>query len=87
MANSCSPPDTLDDFVRALPLKKIPGVGKVTQAKLAKFGLITCQDIRDFGEAALSQHFGSFANHLFQRAWGARSKAFDHRMDPKIGQC
>lgn len=63
-------PDTLDDFVRALPLKKIPGVGKVTQAKLAKFGLITCQDIRDFGEAALSQHFGSFANHLFQRAWG-----------------
>jgi len=63
-------PSTVDDFVRALPLKKIPGVGKVTQAKLGKLGLITCQDIRDFGEAALSQHFGSFANHLFQRAWG-----------------
>jgi DNA polymerase-4 len=60
----------VDDFVRALPLKKIPGVGKVTQAKLGKLGLITCQDIRDFGEAALSKHFGSFANHLFQRAWG-----------------
>lgn len=63
-------PDTLDNFVRRLPLKKIPGVGKVTQAKLGKLGLVTCQDVRDFGEAALAQHFGSFANHLFQRAWG-----------------
>jgi DNA polymerase-4 len=67
-------PNTMDAFVRPLLLKKIPGVGKVAVKKLSELGLITCQDVRDFGEAALTQHFGRFARHLFERAHG-----IDHR--------
>jgi DNA polymerase IV len=63
-------PETMDEFVRGLQLKKIPGVGKVTVAKLAKLGLETCQDVRDYGETELTRHFGRFGNHLFQRAHG-----------------
>ncbi len=63
-------PETMDDFVKRLALKKIPGVGKVTVSKLAKLGLTTCQDVRDFGEAELTRHFGRFGSHLFQRAHG-----------------
>jgi len=63
-------PETMDEFVKGLQLKKIPGVGKVTVAKLAKLGLVTCQDVRDYGEAELARRFGRFGNHLFQRAHG-----------------
>ena len=63
-------PETMDEFVKGLQLKKIPGVGKVTVAKLAKLGLVTCQDVRDYGEAELTRRFGRFGNHLFQRAHG-----------------
>ena len=34
-------PDEVDNFVRDLPLGKIPGVGKVTQTRLAKAGFYT----------------------------------------------
>jgi len=68
-------PETMDAFVRPLPLKKIPGVGKVAVAKLAKLGLTTCDDVRNFGEAELTQHFGRFAQHLYQRAHGVDPRA------------
>ena len=63
-------PATVQAFVLALPLGKIPGVGKVTVAKLEKLGLKTCQDVRAYGEARLTSHLGGFAQHLYQRACG-----------------
>lgn len=63
-------PATMEAFVLALPLGKIPGVGKVTVAKLDKLGLNTCSDVRKYGEAKLAGHFGRFAQHLYQRACG-----------------
>jgi len=63
-------PDTMEAFVLTLPLGKIPGVGKVTVAKLEKLGLNTCADVREYGEAELAGHFGRFAQHLYQRACG-----------------
>ena len=63
-------PTTVQAFVLALPLGKIPGVGKVTVAKLEKLGLKTCQDVRAYGEARLASHLGGFAEHLYQRACG-----------------
>ncbi|MFN3238010.1 MAG: DNA polymerase IV [Pseudomonadales bacterium] len=63
-------PSDVDEFVRQLPLRKIPGVGKVTQGKLAKAGLETCQDVRDLGEAELLLKFGSLGKLLWKRAHG-----------------
>jgi DNA polymerase-4 len=61
-------PDQLDEFVKALPLKKIPGVGKVTLEKLNKLGLYKCEDIRTFPIEKLHKHFGKFGASLWKRA-------------------
>lgn len=60
-------PDKLDEFVATLPLKKIPGVGKVTQQKLSTLGLETCQDVREYPREQLLKGFGKFGKVLWER--------------------
>lgn len=61
-------PNQLDGFVKTLPLKKIPGVGKVTLEKLNKLGLYKCEDVRTFPIEKLHKHFGKFGASLWKRA-------------------
>ncbi|MEY3668020.1 MAG: hypothetical protein RL572_1560 [Pseudomonadota bacterium] len=63
-------PHEVDAFVRALPVKKLFGVGKVTAARLNALGIHTCEDLRALDEAALSEHFGSFGSSLFRLCRG-----------------
>ncbi|WP_267874338.1 DNA polymerase IV [Zemynaea arenosa] len=57
-------PEEVDDFVAALPVKKLHGVGKVTAAKLNKLGAETCGDLRSWTLQELQHHFGSFGARL-----------------------
>ena len=57
-------PEEVDDFVAALPVKKLYGVGKVTAAKLNKLGAETCADLRGWTMQELQHHFGSFGARL-----------------------
>lgn len=63
-------PRDVEAFVRELPLKKIPGVGKVTVERLARHGLETCADVRDMGEEELIRRLGSLGEMLYRRARG-----------------
>ena len=63
-------PSHLDQFVRQLDLKKIPGVGKVTLQKLHRMGLRTCDDIRFFPRERLKKAMGKFGDILWERAHG-----------------
>ncbi|NVK54995.1 MAG: DNA polymerase IV [Alteromonadaceae bacterium] len=63
-------PDKLDEFVRQLPLKKIPGVGAVTVQKLQQLGLQTCDDVRRYPQTELQKRFGKFGQVLWDRAHG-----------------
>ncbi|XOV81107.1 MAG: DNA polymerase IV [Aestuariibacter sp.] len=63
-------PETLDDFVAGLPLKKIPGVGKVTQEKLNRLGLYTCADIQKTEQKTLIERFGKYGKVLWHRCHG-----------------
>lgn len=63
-------PDKLDDFVVQLKLGKIPGVGKVTLAKLNDMGLYTCADVRDFPFEDLIKRFGKFGPVIWARSHG-----------------
>lgn len=67
-------PEDVADFVKNLPLKKISGVGKVTQEKLAQLGFMTCGDIQQAEQALIYQQFGKFG----QRLWD-----FCHGIDPR----
>lgn len=61
------PPQKLLEFVTQLPLKKIPGVGKVTCEKLSLLGLETCGDVQQFPRERLLKQFGKFGKVLWDR--------------------
>jgi DNA polymerase-4 len=63
-------PDKLDEFVIGLPLGKIPGVGKVTLAKLNNIGLYSCADVRKFPFEDLIKRFGKFGSVIWDRSHG-----------------
>ncbi|UJB14659.1 DNA polymerase IV [Xanthomonas translucens] len=63
-------PHQVDAFLTPLPVSKVPGVGKVMQAKLAELGIVTVGDLRTHGELELEARFGSFGLRLYQRARG-----------------
>ena len=64
------PPDEVDAFVAALPVKKIPGVGSVTAEKMHRYGLRTCADVREWSLLDLRRRFGKFGVVLHERARG-----------------
>ncbi|QLB13124.1 DNA polymerase IV [Bisgaardia hudsonensis] len=63
-------PQDVDDFVKKLPLKKIPGVGKVTTERLLKMGLKTCEDVQNFDQSVLLNQFGKMGMRLWYFAHG-----------------
>lgn len=60
-------PQNMEQFVLSLPLKKIPGVGKVTAQKLADMGLNTCADVQQFDVVTLIKSMGKFGQALWER--------------------
>ena len=68
-------PDQIEDFVAALPVSKLHGVGKVTADKLARLGIRTCSDLREWNKLALVREFGSFGERLWGLARGVDERA------------
>ncbi|RKS87627.1 DNA polymerase-4 [Orbus hercynius] len=64
------PPEQVSDFIANLPLKKIPGVGRVTEKKLAELGLVYCRDVLNFDLSRLLNQFGKFGRILYERCQG-----------------
>ena len=63
-------PAMVDAFLAPLAVGKLPGVGKVMEAKLAGLGIATCTDLRLHGAAALEQRFGRWGRRLHELALG-----------------
>ncbi|WP_031524125.1 DNA polymerase IV [Siccibacter colletis] len=63
-------PDAVPDFLKTLPLSKIPGVGKVSAGKLEAMGLRTCEDVQNSDLAQLLKRFGKFGRVLWERSQG-----------------
>lgn len=63
-------PRDVETFVRALPVERIHGVGRVTAAKMHRLGLKTCADLQTLPEATLVQHFGRYGQVLWHLCRG-----------------
>ncbi|MDF7667837.1 DNA polymerase IV [Orbaceae bacterium ESL0727] len=63
-------PKEVIPFIHTLPLKKIPGVGKVTEKKLAELGLFQCHDVVNYDLVKLLNQFGKFGRVLYERCQG-----------------
>lgn len=70
-------PQNIMDFIEKLELKKISGVGKVTQDKLAKLGLITGGDILNSNQSFMIKHFGKYGNVLWDRCHGIDNRVVE----------
>lgn len=64
------PPKDVDEFVRNLPVKRVPGVGKATANRLAQLGVTSCGDLQQFTVFELSERFGAFGRRLYQLSRG-----------------
>lgn len=62
--------DRVDTFLAALPVEKIPGVGKKTVEELKRHGIKTTGEIRSFSEHQLEKRFGKFGLRLHELSCG-----------------
>jgi len=63
-------PAEVEDFLTPLPVGRIPGVGRVTEEKLAKLGLKTVGNLRARSLEELLKLFGRYGQRLFDLARG-----------------
>ncbi|MGB1010896.1 MAG: DNA polymerase IV [Thiolinea sp.] len=63
-------PQDVATFVQALPVKRIPGVGRVTEAHMDRLGIKTCADLQRLPENDLKLEFGKFGKRLFDLSRG-----------------
>ena len=79
-------PDDVPAFLKTLPLSKIPGVGKVSAAKLESMGLRTCEDVQNSDLAMLLKRFGKFGRILWERSQGIDEREINNdRQRKSIG--
>ncbi len=61
-------PHEVEAFLAPLPVARIPGVGKVMEARLDALGIHTCADLRAFDERELARRFGRLRPRLHELA-------------------
>ena len=79
-------PHEVEQFVKPLPLKKIPGVGKVTSERLLKMGLETCEDVQKLDQSILLNIFGKMGKRIWDFSHGIDEREIQaHRERKSIG--
>jgi DNA polymerase-4 len=63
-------PHQVERFLVALPVRKIPGVGKATERVLTEMGIATVGDLHDFSQEQLTARFGKWGVRLWELARG-----------------
>jgi DNA polymerase-4 len=64
------PPSKAADFMKDLPVKKIPGVGGKMAEKLAALGVETCGQYRVVDKFEWVRRIGGYGAELWERCWG-----------------
>ena len=68
-------PHQVEAFLAPLPVSRIPGVGKVMDAKLEALGIRTCADLRACDAHELERRFGRHGRRLSELAVGIDERA------------
>jgi DNA polymerase IV len=63
-------PEQVAGFMSDLPVRKIWGIGEVTEQKLQKLGINTCADLQRLSRLELQELFGKFGSELFDLCRG-----------------
>ena len=65
------------EFLAPLPVARIPGVGKVMDAKLQALGIRSCADLRARDVLELERRFGRYGRRLHELSYGIDERAVD----------
>lgn len=76
-------PHHIDAFVKALPVTKIFGVGKVTAKKMQLLDIETCDDLQKLTQRELQQSFGKFGHQLYDYARGIDNRPVEPHRERK----
>jgi len=70
-------PHQVMEFLAPLPVGRLPGVGKVMEAKLTEMGIATVGELRAFAPAELEQRFGRWGRRLHELSLGIDEHAVE----------
>jgi DNA polymerase IV len=70
-------------FLSQLPVRKIPGIGEVTERALRALGIEYVQQLADYSQEKLEKIFGQWGTALYRKARGGDSYEFVLDAEPK----
>lgn len=76
-------PHQIEDVLPALPIDRLPGVGRRVGQELAKFNVRTIGDLRQFPRELLISIFGAPGGWLFDRCRGKDTRPVETREIPR----
>jgi len=62
--------EQMPEIIQALPIHKVPGVGKQAMARMTELNIHTLGDIQRFDRSLLVRKFGKFGHRLFELSRG-----------------
>jgi DNA polymerase-4 len=77
------PPGSEGRFLAPLPVRKIPGIGEVTEKALRALGIETVEQLAAFPQEKLEKIFGQWGEALYRKARGGDSYEFVIDAEPK----
>ena len=77
------PPGSEQAFLAPLGVRRIPGIGKVTEAALHAFGVETVGQLAALSQEKLEEHFGRWGTALYRKARGEDTYEFFVDAEPK----
>src|ERR1044071_564044 len=63
-------PDEVREFMKELPVRKLWGIGDVTERKMVRLGISTCGQLQQLSRAELQENFGKFGVELYDLSRG-----------------
>ncbi len=70
-------------FLAPLPVRRMPGIGKVTESELLSLGIATIGDLQQQGLKSLKGRLGRWGEYLYAKSQGEDIEAYAYREEPK----
>ncbi len=70
-------------FLAPLPIRRMPGIGKVTEPELLSLGISRIGDLQEFGLDRLKKRFGKYGEWLYTKSRGEDTGAYAYHEEPK----
>jgi len=70
-------------FLAPLPVRRLPGIGRVTEPELLSRGISTIGDLARVGVGKLKDWFGKYGEWLYAKSLGKDIEAYQYSEEPK----